>query len=146
LPRAASRMALRLRARRALPLGAAGGDERLQGAAAPLGEGLDPGGAKAPSTGVAGAPPAGRQGGGHVPSDLQRGLRLPAPPLAPGLSGRAGALSKREPALHDRRYPSLRRGHELGPLLLRVRAAGDEAGLEAPAAVPSVRDVSGDGP
>src|SRR6266850_6537997 len=145
LSRAAPWMALRLRAPRALSLGASRRNERLQGTAAPLGERIDPGGAEAPASPLEVARAISRQAGVHVPPHLQRGLRVPPSALAHPLPGRARALPEPQHPVHDRGHDPVRDRDQLRPLLLRIRAAGDEARLAEAAPLPAVHHVAGDG-
>ena len=75
LPRAAPRLALRVRPRRDRAGGSARRDERVQVAAAPLGEGIDPDLPEAAPVVARGADSAGRQGRGILPPHRQ--LQLP---------------------------------------------------------------------
>ena len=76
LPRAAARLAVRVRLRPHRAGRSAGRDERVQVAAAPLGQGLDPDVPQAAAADSAREPAARRQGRGVLPPDGE--LQLPA--------------------------------------------------------------------
>src|SRR5439155_2547233 len=71
--------------------------------------------------------------------------RLPAPLVADRLSRRAGALSDREHAVHDRGLDPILDRDQLRDFLFRVCAAGIETGLEEAAPIPAFRHVARDG-
>src|SRR6185436_5725195 len=126
---------------RRLPGRAPGRDERLQGAAAPLGPWLDPGRAQAPSANLEERRAARREARGHVPPHVQRALRAAPPALAHRLPGRTRALLEPERLLPRRGHGTPPRRDRPGARVLRAGGARLRA-LAAP--VGSARDDPGD--
>ena len=141
LPRAAARLAVRVRVRRDRAGRSAGRDERVQVAAAPLGQRLDPDLPQAAAADPARRPAARRQGGGVLPPHRQ--LQLPADVRALGPDVPVHGDPLQHGLVRDaaHRRAAVLRGDVLVLQLLHGLPARDPHGLARAAEVPAVPDV-----
>ncbi len=141
LPRAAARLAVRVPLRSDRAGGSPGRDERLQVAAASLGQGVDPDLPQAPAADPARRHSARRQGRSVLPPDGE--LQLPVDVRAVGPDVPVDGHPLQHGLVRDDadRRPAVLRGDLLGLQLLHGLPARDSSRLAHPPQVPAVPDV-----
>ena len=141
LPRAAARLEVRVPAQPGVAGRAAGRDELVQVAAAPLGEGLDPDLPQAAAADPALEHLAAREGRGVLPPHRQ--LQLPAHVRAVGADGAVDGHPLQHGLVRDaaHRRAAVLRGHGVGGQFLHGLPARAAPRLDHPPQVPAVPDV-----